>query len=178
MADCVVQVDLSEQAVDFRRLALQPGMALIDRSGAHLAILRKWLGTNMAEPTWDGNFAKYQIRGEEGVAIDPKSFQPLTAAECRGAFRGEIEALAQKLEAAPARTGTERARKARHAGSLKETASGSQLRRPIRRLGEISRFVRRMAIGLALGLRTQNLRTRNRRHLQKSELPDAGRHHR
>jgi hypothetical protein len=33
----------------------------------------------------------------------------LTAAECKGAFRGELEALAQKLEAAPARTGTERA---------------------------------------------------------------------
>lgn len=109
MADSVVQVDLSEQAADYRRLALQPGMALIDRGGAHSAILRKWLGANLAEPAWDGNFVKYQMRAEDGAVFHPKEFKPLTAAECKGAFRGEIEAMAQKLEAAPARTGTERA---------------------------------------------------------------------
>ena len=31
--DPIVQVDLSDQAPDFRRLALQPGMGLLDRSG-------------------------------------------------------------------------------------------------------------------------------------------------
>ena len=42
MASSIARVDLSEQAADFRRLALQPGMGLIDKGGAHAAILRKW----------------------------------------------------------------------------------------------------------------------------------------
>ncbi len=109
MADSVVQVDLSDRAADFRRLALQPGMGLIDRSGAHAAILRKWLGQSLAEPSWDGNLVRYQIRGEDDGVLLPQRIWPLTISDCKGAFRGEIAAMVQKLEAAPAHTGTERA---------------------------------------------------------------------
>lgn len=109
MADFVAQVDLSEQAEDYRRLALQPGMGLLDKGGSHAAILRKWLGSNLAVPVWDGYIVKFQLRDEDGGAFEPKRFQMLTAADCQGAFRSELEGLAKKLETAPARTGTERA---------------------------------------------------------------------
>lgn len=109
MAQSVVQVDLSDQAPDFRRLALQPGMGLIDKSGAHAAILRKWLGSCLALPRWQGNIVQYEVQSDEGIHLSPKRFEMLTAAECKGAFRPQIDAMLQKMEAAPARTGTERA---------------------------------------------------------------------
>lgn len=109
MAHSVVQVDLSDQAADFRKLALQPGMGLIDKSGAHTAILRKWLGSALTVPRWEGNIVYYQIQADDGAHLAPKRFEMLTAAECKGAFRPQLEAIVQKLESAPARTGTERA---------------------------------------------------------------------
>ncbi len=107
--DSVVLVDLSDQAPDFRRLAVQPGLGLLDRGGAHAAILRKWLGSYLAEPVWDGNIVKYELRTDAGERLVPQKIEPLSAADCKGGFRAELDILQQKLEAAPARTGTERA---------------------------------------------------------------------
>ncbi|MCA9069795.1 MAG: hypothetical protein KDA84_12770, partial [Planctomycetaceae bacterium] len=109
MANSVVQVDLSDNARDFHRLALQPGMGLVDKSGAHTAVLRKWLGSSLAIPRWEGNTLHFALQSDDGARLSPSRFKMLTAAECKGAFLPQIAALVQKLETAPARTGTDRA---------------------------------------------------------------------
>ncbi len=76
MANSVVQIDLSDQAVDFRRQALQPGMGLLDKSGAHAAVLRNWLGGYLADPHWEGSVVKYQIRTDDNQRSRPRVFNP------------------------------------------------------------------------------------------------------
>ncbi len=84
-------------------------MGLLDKSGAHAAVLRNWLGGYLADPHWEGSVVKYQIRTDDNQVLTPASFQPLTQADCQGAFRSEFQIIQQKLNAGSARTGTEKA---------------------------------------------------------------------
>ena len=53
MATRFVRVDLSEEARDYRPIAVEPGVPMLDRSGANPRILFRWLGGMVAEPVWE-----------------------------------------------------------------------------------------------------------------------------
>ena len=173
--DSVVRVDLSDHAPDFRRLAVQPGLGLLDRSGAHAAILRKWLGPYLAEPIWEGNVVKYELRADAGERLVPQKIEPLSAADCKGGFRGELDILQKKLEAAPARTGTERGFKARDVGAAEKTH-----RRPPNGRGDRGAFCKYLDSGgvwrLAWlwGYERKSSQRGPGRDLPKSRLPNSG----
>ena len=53
MATRIVRIDHSAAAHDFQPVALEPGVPLLDRTGAHYSVLRRWLGEFVAEPNWE-----------------------------------------------------------------------------------------------------------------------------
>jgi hypothetical protein len=58
MARRFVRVDLSDGARDFRAVAIEPGVPVLDRPGASGKILFKWLGGMVAEPEWQADWYK------------------------------------------------------------------------------------------------------------------------
>ena len=54
MATRFVRIDLSDGARDFRPLAIEPGLAMLDKGGANARILFRWIGGMAAEPVWEG----------------------------------------------------------------------------------------------------------------------------
>ena len=50
MANHLFRLDLSDGAEDFQKTATEPGLAMLDASGANYATLNRWLGDFAAEP--------------------------------------------------------------------------------------------------------------------------------
>jgi len=50
MAKRFVRVDLSDAARDFRPMAIEPGLPVLDRAGANARLLFKWLGGLVVVP--------------------------------------------------------------------------------------------------------------------------------
>ena len=68
MARRFVRVDLSPEARDFRPLALEPGVPILDASNAHGQILFKWLGSLAAQPEWQGESVDFYVVDNEHLA--------------------------------------------------------------------------------------------------------------
>jgi len=76
MATRFVRVDLSETARDYRPIAVEPGVAMLDRSGANARMLYRWLGGMVAEPVWDGESINFYVRDDQGAGSKTSSASP------------------------------------------------------------------------------------------------------
>ena len=108
MAERFVRVDLSDTARDFRPIAVEPGVPLLDRSSANSKILFRWLGGLVAEPEWEGDSVNFFVRDDHGGRLEEAVCQPAGDDDLKGPLKADVEALAERIESAKAETSTER----------------------------------------------------------------------
>jgi hypothetical protein len=108
MATRFVRVDLSEEARDYRPIAVEPGVPMLDRSGANARILFRWLGGMVAEPVWDDDLVGFYVRDDQGGRLEDVYCQPASPQDLQGSLRDDLAKLRQRIEQARGETSTER----------------------------------------------------------------------
>ena len=90
MAEPFVHVNLSQSAPDFQRIAMGPGVAMLDRLNSNYDILRRWLMDFVAEPVTDEQGVGFLIPLRGGEADEGRSRQrPL--AKCIPVTRRDLD---------------------------------------------------------------------------------------
>ena len=108
MATRFVRVDLSETARDYRPIAVEPGVPMLDRSGANSRILFRWLGGMVAEPVWEDDTVGFYVRDDKGGRLEDVICQPASAQDLQGILRDDLAKLRQRLDQSRGETPTER----------------------------------------------------------------------
>jgi len=111
MATRFMRVDLSEDARDYRPVAIEPGVPLLDRANANAKILFRWLGGLAAEPMWEGESVSFFVRDDHGGRLEECVCQPATADDIKRTLQGDVNTLRDRIEKAKPETPTERALK-------------------------------------------------------------------
>ncbi len=111
MATRFTRVDLGDDGRDFRPLALEPGVPLLDESGANAKILFRWLGRLAAEPVWEGESVSFFARDDRGGRLEEVTCEPATAEELEKLLQEDIATLRERIDKAQPETTTERALK-------------------------------------------------------------------
>src|SRR5271166_3837882 len=104
MATRFVRVDLSETARDYRPIAVEPGVPMLDRSGANARIMFRWLGGMVAEPVWDGDAVGFYVRDDQGGRLEDVICQPASSQDIATLLKDDMAKLRQRLEASKAET--------------------------------------------------------------------------
>jgi len=92
----LARVDLSDGARDFRAVAVEPGVPMLDTAGNNAQLLGLWLGRFVAEPVWEGGQVAFRLPEEQPGRV---SCRPVTPARLHGPLRGELAELREKIEA-------------------------------------------------------------------------------
>ncbi len=108
MATRFVRIDLSDEARDYRPMAIEPGVPMLDRSNANAKILFRWVGGLAAEPVWDGDSVNFFVRDNRGGRLEEVLCQPASEHELRTLLQDELGLLKDRLEKARAETPTEK----------------------------------------------------------------------
>jgi hypothetical protein len=108
MATRFVRVDLSEEARDYRPIAVEPGVPMLDRSGANARILFRWLGGMVAEPVWENDLVGFYVRDDKGGRLEDVIVQTASAQDLQGMLRDDLAKLRQRLDQSRGETPTER----------------------------------------------------------------------
>lgn len=107
MAKRIFRVDLSEGARDFKPVATEPGLPMLDRANANFAILHRWLGTMAAEPVWIGEDSiNVFVLGDEG-RLDRIDCVPVTKADLEGPLAADLKTLQARIKKAKPESATE-----------------------------------------------------------------------
>ena len=109
MATRFVRIDLSDGSRDYRPLAVEPGLPLLDRGNANARIVFRWLGGLAAEPEWEEDSVNFYARDDHGGRLEEAVCQPATGDDLQGALRQDVELLRDRLAKAAPETSTERA---------------------------------------------------------------------
>lgn len=108
MAKRFVRVDLADNARDFRPIALEPGVPMLDTANASGRILLRWLGNLAAEPEIDGDSVNFYVRTDEGGRLEDIVCSPVTEEDLRGPLAAELQKIEERLNLAKAENSTER----------------------------------------------------------------------
>ncbi|MGA2034145.1 MAG: Ig-like domain-containing protein, partial [Thermoguttaceae bacterium] len=108
MATRFVRIDLADEARDYRLIAVEPGVPMLDRSGANGRIVYRWLGGMVAEPVWEGDCVNFYVRDDQGGRLEEALCQPATEQDLQTLLKDDVEKLRSRLEAATPETPTER----------------------------------------------------------------------
>lgn len=108
MARRFVRVDLSRNARDFRPIAVEPGLPLLDRVGANPRLLTRWLGRLAAEPEWDDESVNFFVRDDHGGRMEDIACQPATRSDLEGLLADELRQLRERIDRVRPDTSTER----------------------------------------------------------------------
>ena len=98
MVTAFVRIDLPDRSPDFQRLALEPGVPLLDRGHTTARLLRVWLGRFVGEPDWvDSQTLQFFLNDEQGRRVTATDLRLATSRDLAGSLRGEFQALREKL---------------------------------------------------------------------------------
>lgn len=98
MVTAFIRIDLPDRSPDFQRIALEPGVPLLDRGQTTSRLLRVWLGRFVGEPEWvDSHTLQFYLNDDQGRRIDPVNLRLVTSRDLAGILRGEIQTLREKL---------------------------------------------------------------------------------
>lgn len=123
MANQLFRLDLTDQAQDFQKTATEPGLAMLDASGANYAALQRWLGDYAAEPVWLGpNTVSFYVR-HEGERVNEPTVAPVTATELEKGLKEPWEELQAKLRKARPETASEQTLQRVATKTLREIAN-------------------------------------------------------
>lgn len=111
MATRFMRIDLSDEARDFRPIALEPGLPLLDRSNTNAKILFRWLGGMVAEPVWQGDSVDFFVRDDHGGRLEEAVCQPAGGDDLQKLLADDVAKLKDRIEKAKPDTPTERALK-------------------------------------------------------------------
>ena len=92
----LARVDLSDDARDFRAVAVEPGVPVLDTAGNNAQLLGLWLGRFVAEPVWEGGQVAFWLPEEQPGRV---TCRPVTPARLHGPLRAELAELREKIEA-------------------------------------------------------------------------------
>ena len=109
MATRFVRIDLSDNARDFRPVAIEPGVPLLDRANGNGKILLRWFGGLVAEPEWEGESVYFFVCDDYGGRLEEVACYPASEDDLGGCLRKDLELLKERLEAAKAESSTQRA---------------------------------------------------------------------
>ena len=93
----ILRIDLSQNAADFESLALEPGLPMLDRTGANYNVLRRWLGELAAEPAWTDGAVHYYLRDEKHGRLTDAICLPATHDDLNGSLKASVEQLLTRL---------------------------------------------------------------------------------
>ncbi len=108
MARRFVRADLSDDARDFRLVAVEPGVPMLDQSNANNKILYRWLGGLIADPVWVGDSDDFYMRDDHGGRLEEAVCQTIAPGDLEGPLKGDLELLRSRLNKAKPETQTER----------------------------------------------------------------------
>ncbi|NQT16263.1 MAG: hypothetical protein HQ582_26130, partial [Planctomycetes bacterium] len=109
MAERFVRVDLSSSARDFRPIAIEPGVPLLDRSNANGRILFKWLGGLVADPEWEAESVNFFVRDDHGGRLEEAACVPASNDDLKGPLQEDMKALGDRIAKVKPENSTERA---------------------------------------------------------------------
>ncbi len=107
MAQRFVRVDLSDAARDFRPIALEPGVPMLDSANAGGRIVHRWLGDLAGEPEMAGESVNFYVRTNDGGRLEDVVCQPATEEDLRGPLAAELGKIEERLSAVKAENSTE-----------------------------------------------------------------------
>lgn len=108
MTSAFIRIDLPDRSLDFQRIALEPGVPLLDRGQTTARLLQVWLGRFVGEPEWiDNQTVQFYLIDDQGRRITPRDLRLVTSADLQGSLRGELQSLKQKLAQVQPRGRTE-----------------------------------------------------------------------
>ncbi len=108
MAKRFVRVDLSDATRDFRPIALEPGVPMLDTANANGRIVHRWLGDLAGEPEIAGDSVNYFVRTNDGGRLEEVVCQPASEEDLRGPLAGELQKIEERLRGVKAENSTER----------------------------------------------------------------------
>ena len=152
MATRFVRIDLSDEARDYRPMAIEPGVPMLDRSNANAKILFRWVGGLAAEPVWEGDSVNFFVRDNRGGRLEEVLCQPASEHELRTMLKDELALLQDRLEKARAETPTERTFRKVLLQTFRELVDKPRPHRPGQLLLPLSRLGEPLAAGVVLGL--------------------------
>jgi len=101
MADPLFCVDLSNDARDYRHLATEPGLGMLDRTGSNYAIMERWFGNLIAEPEWHGkDRVFFFVNTPDGARMDDVECYPATKDDLEGSLNEPLKAIGARLKKA------------------------------------------------------------------------------
>ncbi|HWA98464.1 MAG TPA: hypothetical protein VG713_08225, partial [Pirellulales bacterium] len=110
MSAHVLRIDLSQGACDFEPIALEPGVPMLDRSGANYVLLRRWCGDLVAEPSVESSDgARFFLRNEPQGRLAEVTCLPASMADLSGPCKSDVAALLECLQQAKASSPHEQA---------------------------------------------------------------------
>jgi hypothetical protein len=110
MAERFVRIDLSDGARDFRPIAVEPGVPVLDKSNHHARILFRWLGGFVAEPEWEGDDSvNFYVRDDHAGRLEEVVCQPIAGEDLAGCIKDDVQELDRRIAKAKPENPTERA---------------------------------------------------------------------
>jgi len=110
VANAFIRIELPERSADFQRVALEPGVPLLDRGQSTARLLRVWLGRFAAEPEWlDAQIIQFYVNDDQGRRIAATNVRPANSNDFAGSLRREVQSLRDKLALVQPRGRTEQA---------------------------------------------------------------------
>jgi hypothetical protein len=102
MATQFLKVELAPGARDFEQAALEPGIPLLDRTGAHYRTLKKWLGRLIAEPEWRGTEVLFYVSDDKGARPHDIRCEAASVSDRTGVrgLKEDMESIKKKLQEA------------------------------------------------------------------------------
>ncbi len=108
MARRFVRIDLCDAARDFRPVAIEPGLPVLDKANANGRLLFKWLGGLVAEPEWDGDSVSLFVQDDHGGRLEDVVGQPASDEDLQGLLKEDVALLRERLAKAKADSPSER----------------------------------------------------------------------
>ncbi|MEQ8786974.1 MAG: Ig-like domain-containing protein [Pirellulaceae bacterium] len=100
MATRIFRVDLSEGEGDFTATATEPGLAMLDKQGANYALMQRWFGPLVAEPSWQGSSVNFYIQAEGGGRLEGVECYPVSKEDLDGPLKDQLMQIQARIKRA------------------------------------------------------------------------------
>jgi hypothetical protein len=100
MATRIFRVDLSEGEGDFTATATEPGLAMLDKQGANYALMQRWFGPLVAEPSWQGGSVNFYIQAEGGGRLENVECYPVSKEDLEGPLKDQLMQIQARIKRA------------------------------------------------------------------------------